>query len=109
MPNADFEFDDESRLNPSKSAVSTSSADGRSAPELGGVLFGIRYDLQTTIFKGVGFCREAMRRRRRLQGLEVDWLFQMTVRDSRWYSTRHISMPSYGDFRKDGPCDCDPA
>ena len=82
VPNEDFEFDDES-VDSIEIGGKHEFMDGRM--RLNWAAFYSEYDnLQTTIFKGVGFSVKNAASSE-VEGLEVDWLFQMTDRDSRWY------------------------
>ena len=61
------------------------------------------YDnLQTTIFKGVGFSVKNAASSE-VEGVEVDWLFQMTDAIRVGVNAAYLDA-TYGDFR-DGPCD----
>ena len=99
VPNADFEFDDES-VESFEIGGKHEFADG--VVRLNWAAFYSEYsDLQTTIFKGVGFA-VSNAASSEVQGLEVD--FMMAVTDSIRIGVNAAYLDaSYGDFR-DGPC-----
>jgi outer membrane receptor protein involved in Fe transport len=82
VPNEDFEFDDES-VESIEIGGKHEFMDGRM--RLNWAAFYSEYDdLQTTIFKGVGFSVKNAASSE-VEGLEVDWLFQMTGHHPRGY------------------------
>ena len=99
VPNADFEFDDES--------VDAIEIGGKhefmnGAMRLNWAAFYSEYDdLQTTIFKGVGFSVKNAASSE-VQGLEVDWLMQVTDALRVGVNAAYLDA-EYGDF-PDGPC-----
>lgn len=100
VPNEDFEFDDES-VDSIEIGGKHEFMDGRM--RLNWAAFYSEYDnLQTTIFKGVGFSVKNAASSE-VEGLEVDWLFQMTDAIRVGINAAYLDA-SYGDF-KDGPCD----
>ena len=77
----DFEFDDES-VDAIEIGGKHEFLDG--AMRLNWAAFYSEYDdLQTTIFKGVGFSVKNAASSE-VQGVEVDWLFQLVRRDPCW-------------------------
>jgi outer membrane receptor protein involved in Fe transport len=100
VPNEDFEFEDES-VDSIEIGGKHEFMDGRM--RLNWAAFYSEYDnLQTTIFKGVGFSVKNAASSE-VEGLEVDWLFQMTDAIRVGINAAYLDA-SYGDF-KDGPCD----
>ena len=99
VPNEDFEFDDES-VESIEIGGKHEFMDGRM--RLNWAAFYSEYDdLQTTIFKGVGFSVKNAASSE-VEGVEVDWLFQMTDAIRVGVNAAYLDA-SYGDF-KDGPC-----
>ena len=100
VPNEDFEFDDES-VESIEIGGKHEFMDGRM--RLNWAAFYSEYDnLQTTIFKGVGFSVKNAASSE-VEGVEVDWLFQMTDAIRVGMNAAYLDA-TYGDFR-DGPCD----
>ncbi len=99
VPNADFEFDDES--------VDAIEIGGKheflgGAMRLNWAAFYSEYDdLQTTIFKGVGFSVKNAASSE-VQGVEIDWLMQITDSLRVGINAAYLDA-TYGDFA-DGPC-----
>lgn len=99
VPNDDFEFDDES-VDAFEIGGKHEFLDG--AMRLNWAAFYSEYDnLQTTIFKGVGFSVKNAASSE-VQGLEVDWLFQLSDAVRVGANFAYLDA-SYGDFA-DGPC-----
>jgi outer membrane receptor protein involved in Fe transport len=109
VPNEDFEFDDES-VESIEIGGKHEFMDGRM--RLNWAAFYSEYDnLQTTIFKGVGFSVKNAASSE-VEGVEVDWMFQVSDAVTVGVNAAYLDA-SYGDF-KDGPCsaiqlDFDPA
>ncbi len=100
VPNADFEFDDES-VDAIEIGGKHEFLDG--AMRLNWAAFYSEYDdLQTTIFKGVGFSVKNAASSE-VQGVEVDWLFQLSDAIRVGANFAYLDA-TYGDFA-DGPCD----
>ena len=100
VPNADFEFDDES-VDAIEIGGKHEFLDGRM--RLNWAAFYSEYeDLQTTIFKGVGFSVKNAASSE-VQGFEVDWLMQITDSLRLGVNMAYLDA-TYGDF-VDGPCD----
>ena len=100
VPNEDFEFDDES-VESIEIGGKHEFLDG--AMRLNWAAFYSEYDdLQTTIFKGVGFAVKNAASSE-VQGVEVDWLLQVTDGLRVGINAAYLDA-TYGDFR-DGPCD----
>jgi len=99
VPNADFEFDDES-VDSIEIGGKHEFLDG--AMRLNWAAFYSEYeDLQTTIFKGVGFSVKNAASSE-VQGFEVDWLLQVTDALRVGVNAAYLDA-TYGDF-PDGPC-----
>ena len=99
VPNADFEFDDES-VDSIEIGGKHEFLDG--AMRLNWAAFYSEYeDLQTTIFKGVGFSVKNAASSE-VQGFEVDWLLQVTDGLRVGVNAAYLDA-TYGDF-PDGPC-----
>ncbi len=99
VPNADFEFDDES-VDSIEIGGKHEFFDG--AMRLNWAAFYSEYDdLQTTIFKGVGFSVKNAASSE-VQGFEVDWLMQVTDALRVGVNAAYLDA-TYGDFG-DGPC-----
>ena len=99
VPNADFEFDDES-VDAIEIGGKHEFLDG--AMRLNWAAFYSEYDdLQTTIFKGVGFSVKNAASSE-VAGLEVDWLMQVTDSLRVGINAAYLDA-TYGDFA-DGPC-----
>ena len=100
VPNEDFEFDDES-VEAFEIGGKHEFLDG--AMRLNWAAFYSEYqNLQTTIFKGVGFAVKNAASSE-VQGLEVDWLLQVSDAVRVGANFAYLDA-TYGDF-KDGPCD----
>ena len=99
VPNADFEFDDES-VESFEIGGKHEFADG--VVRLNWAAFYSEYsDLQTTIFKGVGFA-VSNAASSEVQGLEVDFMMALTDTIRIGVNAAYLDA-TYGDFR-DGPC-----
>ena len=99
VPNADFEFDDES-VDAIEVGGKHEFLDG--AMRLNWAAFYSEYDdLQTTIFKGVGFSVKNAASSE-VQGIEVDWMFQLSDAIRVGANFAYLDA-TYGDFA-DGPC-----
>ena len=100
VPNEDFEFDDES-VEAFEIGGKHEFLDG--AMRLNWAAFYSEYqNLQTTIFKGVGFAVKNAASSE-VQGIEVDWLLQVSDAVRVGANFAYLDA-TYGDF-KDGPCD----
>jgi len=99
IPNEDFEFDDES-VEAFEIGGKHEFLDG--AMRINWAAFYSEYEnLQTTIFKGVGFSVKNAASSE-VQGVEVDWLFQLSEAVRVGANFAYLDA-TYGNF-KDGPC-----